>query len=106
MLAGNNPYSEVVIPVAGGDWQAGDVLVGNWNDPTNTFFGTSIYNGHCKRHGKSHGARLPCNDSITPLLAAGQGNTLTLIRGAAAIKTYTFPEVPHFVYVLTVLGTI
>ena len=43
--AGSNPYSEVVIPVAGGDWQVGDVLVGNWNDPTNTFFG--MRRGHC-----------------------------------------------------------
>ncbi|KAL3161220.1 hypothetical protein ABBQ38_009587 [Trebouxia sp. C0009 RCD-2024] len=57
---GNNPYSEVVIPVAGGDWQVGDVLVGNWNDPTNTLF--------------------------------GQGNTLTLVRGAAVVTTYTYPQ--------------
>ncbi|KAK9813755.1 hypothetical protein WJX73_007143 [Symbiochloris irregularis] len=37
---GNNPYSMMLVTDnPGGDWQKGDVLIGNWNDANNVNFG-------------------------------------------------------------------
>jgi len=36
---GNNPYGMVVIPETYGQFHSGDLLVSNWNDPTNQLFG-------------------------------------------------------------------
>jgi len=39
VTTGNNPYGMVVIPENHGQFEYGDLLISNWNDPTNQFFG-------------------------------------------------------------------